>query len=125
MEAKVEITNKPEPETLESVVGQAIGEASMCWSETPAGVFESTRALEIREKILAAVQRENVKLLTQLLKRQQSAASDYRQLMKHTGGLIATSMTMAYSKGMNDTFKFVAKLFAEGAKNVETVQETK
>ena len=31
---------------------EAIGEASMCWSEVPTGVFESTKAIEIGEKLL-------------------------------------------------------------------------
>lgn len=29
-----------------------LGMASMCWSETPKGVFESTRALEIGNSIM-------------------------------------------------------------------------
>lgn len=30
----------------------ALGEASMCWSETPKGVFDSTKAIQIGEKLL-------------------------------------------------------------------------
>ncbi len=33
-------------------VFMAVGEASMCWSETPKGVFDSTRASQIAERIL-------------------------------------------------------------------------
>lgn len=33
-------------------VYMAIGEASMCWSEIPSGVFNSTRASQIAERIL-------------------------------------------------------------------------
>jgi hypothetical protein len=33
-------------------VFMAVGEASMCWSETPSGVFDSTRASQIAERIL-------------------------------------------------------------------------
>lgn len=33
-------------------VFMAVGEASMCWSETPNGVFDSTRASQIAERIL-------------------------------------------------------------------------
>lgn len=40
------------------IVGQAIGEASMCWSETPTGVFDSTRASLLVDKILAHVDRK-------------------------------------------------------------------
>lgn len=35
------------------LVGIAIGEASMCWSEMPSGVFDSTRAKEIVDRICA------------------------------------------------------------------------
>ncbi len=34
-------------ETFESIIFTAIGEASMCWSELPTGVFESSRARRI------------------------------------------------------------------------------
>lgn len=42
---------KKKLEEFEEVVGQAIGEASMCWSETPKGVFESDNACKILEKV--------------------------------------------------------------------------
>ncbi|MCK5017527.1 MAG: hypothetical protein KAS32_10710 [Candidatus Peribacteraceae bacterium] len=37
----------------EELVMTAIGEASMCWSETPKGTFNSSRAKKIGEKLLA------------------------------------------------------------------------
>lgn len=40
---------------LESKIFQALGAASMCWSETPTGVFDSSRAREIGEVLLAEV----------------------------------------------------------------------
>ncbi len=39
----------------EKLVMEALGEASMCWSETPKGVFDSTKAREIGERLLAAL----------------------------------------------------------------------
>ena len=39
----------------QSLVFQAIGEASMCWSNLPTGVFESTRAKQIAERILMRI----------------------------------------------------------------------
>ena len=39
--------------TREDVVFQGLGEASVCWSETPKGVFDSTKAKEIGETIMA------------------------------------------------------------------------
>ena len=40
----------------EELIATAIGEASMCWSETPKGVFDSTRALQIGKKLLEDIE---------------------------------------------------------------------
>jgi hypothetical protein len=40
-------------DTIREAVYMAVGEASMCWSEIPNGVFDSTRASKIAESILA------------------------------------------------------------------------
>lgn len=47
---------KPEPilpraETLDQAIFTALGAASMCWSEAPKGVFDSTRAKQIGEEL--------------------------------------------------------------------------
>jgi len=39
-------------EELRQKLGEAIGEASMCWSETPKGVFDSSKAEKIVDKII-------------------------------------------------------------------------
>ena len=36
----------------EELIMTALGEASMCWSETPKGIFDSTRAARIGKKLL-------------------------------------------------------------------------
>jgi hypothetical protein len=41
--------------TLEEAVFQALGAASTCWSETPAGVFDSDRAKQIGDALVAFV----------------------------------------------------------------------
>lgn len=38
------------------LVGEAIGEASVCWSEPPRGVFDSTRACAIVDSICVAAE---------------------------------------------------------------------
>lgn len=38
--------------SLDQWVGEALGAASMCWSETPKGVFDSTRAAAIADALL-------------------------------------------------------------------------
>lgn len=37
--------------TFRELVGEAIGEASMCWSETPKGTFDSERASKLANEI--------------------------------------------------------------------------
>ncbi len=44
--------------TFRDLVGEAIGEASVCWSELPHGVFNSTRAEELVDIICTAVDRK-------------------------------------------------------------------
>ena len=39
---------------LKEVLFQALGEASMCWSETPKGIFKSDRCKEIGEEVICA-----------------------------------------------------------------------
>lgn len=41
--------------SIENKVNEALGEASMCWSETPKGVFESSRCLEISKKLVLGI----------------------------------------------------------------------
>ena len=38
------------PISLEAL-GEALGEASMCWSETPKGIFNSNKCIDIQEKL--------------------------------------------------------------------------
>lgn len=42
-------------ERLREIVFQGLGEASMCWSETPKGIFDSDHAARIGDEIMAAV----------------------------------------------------------------------
>src|SRR6266704_3949009 len=42
---------------LEEMVFQALGEVSMCWSETPKGVFDSDHAKEVGERLVADIKR--------------------------------------------------------------------
>jgi len=41
-----------------SLIMEAIGAASICWSETPKGVFDSTKALQIGEKLFENIKAE-------------------------------------------------------------------
>lgn len=41
--------------TKEELIFQALGAASMCWTGTPSGVFDSTRCKQIGEELIAAL----------------------------------------------------------------------
>src|SRR6266851_1721416 len=43
---------------LKEIVFQGLGEASMCWSETPKGVFDSDRAKRVGDEIMQAIEEE-------------------------------------------------------------------
>lgn len=47
-----------ENKTLQNKVFEALGEASMCWSETPTGVFNSLKATKIGEKLMEDIYNE-------------------------------------------------------------------
>jgi hypothetical protein len=40
-------------------VGEALGEASMCWSKTPGGEFEASRASEIIDRLVAFLESDS------------------------------------------------------------------
>src|SRR5580698_10021731 len=40
---------------LENAIFQAIGAASVCWTETPSGVFDSDKAKIIADKLIAEI----------------------------------------------------------------------
>lgn len=48
-------------------------------------------------------------LYTQLMKKSFHMVTEYKELIKHTGGLLNASMGFAYAKGINDTLKLIAK----------------
>lgn len=52
---------------------------------------------------------ESQLLVEKLFKRIPYLVSDYRQLIKHTGGMMTASMGYAYQKGLNDALKLLIK----------------
>ena len=42
---------------VKEAVGQALGAASMCWSQIPTGVFDAGRAIEILEELMEFILR--------------------------------------------------------------------
>lgn len=44
-----------EMRSLRDLVGETIGEASMCWSPPPAGIFDSTRASKLIDRLADAI----------------------------------------------------------------------
>lgn len=50
---KLDQTTKP----LSEIIGEAIGEASMCWYETPTGVFDSRHAADLCKRTIELVEK--------------------------------------------------------------------
>ena len=46
---------------IKELIGQAIGEASMMWSEIPKGVFESTKASKLVDRTVEAIEQTVLK----------------------------------------------------------------
>jgi hypothetical protein len=49
-----------EMQRIKELIYTAIGEASMCWSEAPEGVFDSENAARIGDELIAALTKEEV-----------------------------------------------------------------
>lgn len=60
-------------------------------------------------EVKAAVKAEKERIMVLLMKNSARMAADYRATIKHTGGLLTQSMTFAYSRALNDTFKLISK----------------
>jgi tRNA(Ile2) C34 agmatinyltransferase TiaS len=43
--------------TKEELIFQALGAASMCWTGTPSGTFDSTRCKQIGDELIAALEK--------------------------------------------------------------------
>ena len=68
-----------EKQDLTAIVFEALGEASMCWSETPKGVFESTHAKEIGDRVMEAIESE----LTTLRQENERLKAELRNIPTH------------------------------------------
>lgn len=60
-------------------------------------------------EIAEAALKEKQRIVTLIITRMQQMTSDYNSVIKHTGGLLTSSMTYAYSKGINDIIKLITK----------------
>lgn len=47
-------------EKLKTLIFEALGEASMCWSETPKGIFESDKCKIIGEELISNIKKLNI-----------------------------------------------------------------
>lgn len=66
--------------------------------------------------------KEKRELISQFRDKVPFMSAEYRQLIKHTGGLLSESMTVAYSRALNDTIKFLTNL--EATNDEKPVQKT-
>jgi hypothetical protein len=53
-------------EQLQALIYQAIGQASMCWSERPKGVFDCAEADKIAQELFVAIQEQTRETVLQV-----------------------------------------------------------
>ena len=87
METKLDIAiAEDRKEHIESLniknIGEALGAASMCWSETPKGIFDSTLASHIQTNLQQNLEK-NGELVPEGTGAQLIAKERYEQLFKH------------------------------------------
>jgi hypothetical protein len=73
-----------EKEDYKRKIGEAIGEASMCWSETPRGIFNSERAGKIVDELVKIIEKEKEK--SYLLGKDEKLASTYKSSESYLRG---------------------------------------
>lgn len=59
--------------------------------------------------LAAAVKAEKLRLVNLLFSKSQIMTADYKNTIKHTGGLLTSSMTYAYSRALADAVKLLTK----------------
>jgi ATP-dependent exoDNAse (exonuclease V) beta subunit len=70
-------------EEIKTIIGEAVGEASMCWSEIPKGIFESDKASKIVDKVLeklTALINDKDKTIAELYERLQDVEDTHIRL---------------------------------------------
>ena len=111
--APIKSTELTKQLTYKEKLGEAIGRASVCWSELPTGVFDSTTAASLAERLnndyLGELKKEKERLMALLMKEMPHAVNTYKALMKHTGAYMQTSMSIAYERGLRDALKIITK----------------
>lgn len=71
---------------------------------------EETKSQKLVNEVETAnLKREFQKLAQKLNEKSPGMISDYRSVIKHTGGLLTSSMGYAYAKGLNDAIKLILK----------------
>lgn len=65
--------------------------------------------VDLKELLRISPKETRTELAIKLHKLSEKLISDYRNTIKKQGGLLTASMTYAYSRGLNDTIKFILK----------------
>ncbi len=82
---------------------------------------EEVKPAITEEDVAKATRNEAARLMTVLLSKRAQMAADYKNTIKHTGGLLTNSMVYAYARGLDDAFKLLNTKKEEN--NEESVQK--
>lgn len=100
--------------------------AAQCWcdEETREIEFDSRLATAFAKRLDSVLAIERHRVLMLILKDQTHMTSDYRETVRHTGGLLTKSMAAAYSRGIHDVLLLLTKT-NKGLEDAEKAAEEK
>jgi hypothetical protein len=99
---------------IETIVFEALGTASMCWSETPKGIFDSSQASNVGNEAVSNI----MKLYAQLKQDEQSEGEENKNLRK-----IAEDLALEIIN-IKDTIRDVLKEYIENVNESDNITET-
>jgi hypothetical protein len=124
---------KNSEEKLRSKITEALGEASLCWSETPGGTFETSKIEKIIERLLEEVKKEMPKyelLVPQMRKliEEKEVKIYYKGRREYIGGKIATRSALELARfivqNKNDILKEVTTTTTSTSTTTQTESTT-
>lgn len=66
----------------------------------------SDKELTSEEK---AINKERIRIMTLILNESETMVTKYKKQMSYVGGMLSTSMSIAYAKGLSDAFKLITQ----------------
>jgi hypothetical protein len=106
----------PRIEEMRSRVGEIIGEASMCWSETPTGIFNSEKSVLLVDEIVTALTQAHqagreealekvIEKALEIMKEERDYWKSHRDSLTKDAVSAGIMTCQNFYKALNDTIK--------------------